>query len=428
MTRKQRSTSIVARICIVLATTALIAAACGDGDDDEGNVDGASSQIVIGALLDLSGSWQTLGRASQATLELAAADINERLEAAGRDERVSLQIEDTGLQPATALQKIEALHAQGVRIVIGPQSSSELREVKDFADENGMIVISQGSTASSLSIADDNVFRMTPDDRREAEALIPLMLDDEPPVATILPVCRQDAGNQGLCASVSELFEEAGGEVLPQIDYEAGADATTLYEEVKGAIGQTTGEGAAIYLAAFDEAVDLFTLAQAEGVLSGVRWYGSDGMALNARLVAPESSFAAEFAAAADYPNPIFGLDPALQAAWQAVFAAVQTQVGFDPDAFALSTYDALNIVVDAFLDAGGVDDTDAFKEAFISHAASNESITGSTEFNDAGDRAFAFFDFWAVRPQSGGSYGWQKVATYRPGADGAPGVIERHE
>src|SRR5262245_29855022 len=110
------------RRLLVLAL-ALGLSACGD-DDSSGPND--SNQLVVGALLSLTGPGRTLGQTSDAALQLAADDLNAQLSAAGSPTRVSLRIEDTGLDPAVALERITALANQGVRIFIGPQSSSEI--------------------------------------------------------------------------------------------------------------------------------------------------------------------------------------------------------------------------------------------------------------------------------------------------------------
>ena len=47
--------------------------------------------------------------------------------------------------------------------------------IKPFADANNILVISQGSTASSLAIPNDNIFRFCPNDIREADAIVALM-------------------------------------------------------------------------------------------------------------------------------------------------------------------------------------------------------------------------------------------------------------
>jgi receptor family ligand binding protein len=94
------------------------------------------------------------------------------------------------LDPAAALERITALANQGVRVFIGPQSSSEIAAVKAFADSAGVVILSQGSTAGSLSIPDDNVFRLVPDDPAEGAAQVELLREDG--IETVVPLWRTD--------------------------------------------------------------------------------------------------------------------------------------------------------------------------------------------------------------------------------------------
>ena len=155
------------RQLVLALASALALGAC---DDDSSGPDAGSNQLVVGALLSITGGGATLGRTSEAALHLAADDVNARLIDQGSPTRVSLRIEDTGLDPATALERLRTLAAQGVRIFVGPQTSSEVAALKPFADSAGVVILSQGSTASSLSLPDDNVFRLVPDDGPEGQA------------------------------------------------------------------------------------------------------------------------------------------------------------------------------------------------------------------------------------------------------------------
>src|SRR5207244_7596649 len=175
-------------------------------------------EFKIGVLVSLTGSWNSLGQNTVAALQLA----NEQLQAAATAEhggyRFHLFVRDTRLDPAKALAAIEDLDKRGVKIVIGPQSSSEVAMIKPYADAHNILVISQGSTASSLAIADNNIFRFCPNDMREAEAVVALMWHDG--IRTIVPLWRNDAGNNGLHDSVTADFEKLGGTVATGYQYQ----------------------------------------------------------------------------------------------------------------------------------------------------------------------------------------------------------------
>src|SRR5207245_9058295 len=125
-------------------------------------------------------------------------------------------------------------------------------------------------------------------------------------------------------------------------------------------------------------------------------WYGSDGVAPSAALTGHAN--AAAFAASVDYPKPTFGLPDALQSEWQPISDEIEARTGIKPDAFALSTYDALFVIQRALEDVGDLKDFAAFKVAFMSEADAYSGITGSLTLNSAGDRANGDFDCWAVR------------------------------
>lgn len=372
----------------------------------------SSNTLTIGALLSLTGNWASLGENSEAALKIGIADVNAYLASVGSPVRVALQVEDTKLDPALALDKLKLLHSRGIAVVVGPQSSAEVAAIKPFADSNGMVVISQGSTAHTLAVVGDNIFRLCPDDVQEAVAIAALMVHDGKSV--IAPMTRQDPGNLGLQTSVKATLTAT---VLPEVIY--GPDEEDFQPPVNAvallageAIAQQGTAAVGVYLTAFDEAASIFKLAAGDSALASVRWYGSDGVAGSAALI--NDAAAAAFASSVGFPCPIFGLDPAAREKWEPLSVTVQAQTGLVPDAFALSTYDAVWLTALASLQSGGVTDTVRFKRAFVQTASSYFGVTGPTELNDAGDRKSGTFDFQGICPLGTG-YGWRSIGTFTP-------------
>jgi branched-chain amino acid transport system substrate-binding protein len=367
--------------------------------------------VKVGVLVSLTGSWSTLGKNTVAALRIAADDLSSK-----SPYRFQFLVRDTQLDPARALKAIKELHRRGVTIVIGPQSSAEVAMIKPFADAHKMLVISQGSTASSLA-ARDNIFRFCPNDTREAPAIVALMKHDG--ISTIVPLWRNDRGNNGLHDSVKKVFEASGGTVAQGYRYETSTtDFSMATSDVSQQIdtlvtGGKTPSEIAVYCAAFDEVVDVFHSAQSKPTLAGTAWYGSDGVALSAALTGDASASA--FAAAVDYPNPIFGLKDSLAPKWRPVSNAIKKRTGIVPDAFALSAYDALFVAQDALQKTKGVRNFSRFKAAFLRQTRQFSGITGSTALDATGDRKGSDFDFWAVRLVSG-SYVWVRTGTYHDG------------
>ena len=374
-------------------------------------------EFKIGVLASLTGSGNSLGQDTVAALQIATDQLDAEAKANQGGYRFHLFVRDTQQDPVKALAAIKDLDKRGVQIIVGPQTSAEVAMIKPFADAHNILVISQGSTASSLAIAGDNIFRFCPNDKREAAAIVALMQHDG--IHAIVPLWRNDAGNNGLHDSVKAAFENIGGTVTSGFQYQpTTTDFSAATASVASQIQSLVTAGAdpnsiAIYLAAFDEAVGVFHSAAANPTLSSARWYGSDGVALSAALTGDASASA--FAASAYYPNPTFGLDDALQNLWQPVANAIEARTGITPDAFALSAYDALFVVERALRVTGNLKDFASFKSAFVDAANAYSGVTGSTALDTAGDRLSADFDFWAVR-QVNGTFSWVRIGTYTNG------------
>lgn len=394
-----------ARILFVSVLLATAAVACSGGGDDD---------LRIGALLPLTGALQSNGEASRAALELAARAIDD-----GDGPGVELVIEDTATDPEQALEKLRGLYADGIRVVIGPYASSEVAAVKEFADDHEIVLVSPLSTARSLAVAGDHIFRFTPDDGKEGEALAAVALDDG--ITTIVPVSRDDAGNLGLQAAVRETFEPAGGTIAEGVTYAADEDDFgSVASEILAALGAAGSDPSetAVYLTAFGEVVDLFHAVAAldNEALTAVPWYGSDSVALSADLVADGE--AASFAVEVGYPNPILGLRDEERRLWEPVVAELDDDLGRRPDSFALAAYDALVVAHRAMEEAGADAGAGEIGAALVEVADAHVGLTGPAVLNEAGDRASASFDFWAVCPDGDG-HTWERTISYAVSAGG---------
>jgi branched-chain amino acid transport system substrate-binding protein len=85
--------------------------------------------------------------------------------------RFNIVVQDTGSDPAISLEKLKLLAENGIRIVIGPATSANVEAIKDYADKNDIIIMSHSSTAPSLAVAGDNIFRFVPNDLEQAKVI-----------------------------------------------------------------------------------------------------------------------------------------------------------------------------------------------------------------------------------------------------------------
>jgi branched-chain amino acid transport system substrate-binding protein len=394
------------------ATAALLVAAVALGFSQPAAAQQRERVVPLGGLFPLSGSWSTQAQTLKAAMELAVDDVNRYLKGNAAGIRFTALIEDTRLEPALALEKARLLRRRGVQLIIGPQSSAEVAHLKPFVDANGILVVSPASTAGTLAIAGDNIFRFTPSDSLEGVAVSALMWDDGK--RAVVPVWRNDVGNAGLARATRARFTAMGGAVLEGVQYgvstrEFGGIAAQVAAQVRRAVARYGAEKVAVYLAAFDEAADLFVTCT-DPILSSVRWYGSDGVAHSDSLLV--KSEAAAFAIRTGFPSPLFGTDEGARDIWEPLAARIKARTGLEPDAFGFAVYDAVWVVARGYVASGATLNIDQLKHAFTTAASTQFGATGWTVLNPAGDRKYGDFDFWAVR-EIGGVPAWARVAQY---------------
>jgi branched-chain amino acid transport system substrate-binding protein len=183
-----------------------------------------------------------------------------------------------------------------------------------------------------------------------------------------------------------------------------------LKAQLEAALAQHGSARVSVFASGFEQVEHLFAAAAGEPVLASVRWYGSDGAAQHEGIVA--NPRAAEFAASIVYPSPVFALDEGARDIWQPLHARIRARTEHEPSAFAYAVYDAVWTVARAYIASGATDDPEKLRKAFTTAAASGYGATGWTVLNDAGDRRYGDFDFWAV-VKTDGQPRWERVARY---------------
>jgi len=393
--------------------------------------------VALGALLPLTGASSSLGESEDAAIKIATKDVNEYFSKSNSNTRVGLIIEDTQTNPAISLEKLKDLAAKGVRIVIGPGTSAEIQAVKDYADKNGILLVSPSSTAPSLAVPGDNIFRFVSDDTHQAQAISKKMWQDG--VRVVVPMWRTDVYGNDLLNATKYNFEMLGGRVVDGVgyiprtgDFSASLnrinfmiwdqDLRSLSLKISQAVAQYGADKVGVYLVSFDEVVPIFIEAQNEPVLSMVKWYGSDGSALNDKLV--RNIEAAMFAAKTGFVNPIYGVDNNNGYKFKLIDNQIQKVIGRVPRSYAEVAYDSLWVAALTENSTGGTKDINSLKKSFLQIANSYTGITGDTSLNEAGDRKHADYDFWAIRANNGNSrnnnnndrsvFAWGQVGRYQ--------------
>jgi branched-chain amino acid transport system substrate-binding protein len=370
--------------------------------------------VDIGGLFSISTNLAALGQDSKAAMELAIEDMNAVFAKNNRALRIAAVIEDTQLDPAKALTLLKAQAAKGITCVIGPSSSAEVEAVKSFADASNILVISHYSTAGRLAINDDNIFRFCPSDLTEGPAVAALCVLDG--ISAIVPLWRNDAGNQGLHDAVKAAFEAKGGTCASGYRYEPSttdyaAAIAQIRSQVDQAIAQKGSAKVAVYAASFDEIVTIMKSVAADPVLSTIKWYCGDGVALNEPLLHDATASQVALQTRAESPNLSFDLNAT--AIWQPLEARIEAKTGNDGNPFSLAVYDAVCVLANTLAATeGSTANFSQFKQEFVKQANAYSGATGATVLNAAGDRKTGEYDFWRIN-KVGNTNIWVKSAYY---------------
>ncbi len=396
-------------ILLLVIILGLLLGGCTDSDINDPVADEVN-EVTIGALLSLTGNWSSLGITTKAALEQSVEEINNQFLAEGTNLKFNLKIVDTKLDPDIAYSKTGELIDDGVEIILGPQSSSELAIIKPLLDANEIFAVSMSSTAGDLAIAGDHVLRFCPDDKPEGLAISSLMW--ERGIRSVVAVFRDDDGNIGLKRSMTNSFVSLGGSVIDSIKYSNDDNITTsLIEQIVAKVSASSNPTeTAIYLAGFDEITNIFDLARSNDLLSSTLWFGSNGSAMSAELIS--NADASNFANGVSFCSPLFALSTDNESDWSPLFASIEQSTQHTPDAYTFAAYDALNIAALTYQSVGSDYQFDNLLSEYITISSEYNGMTGSTELNSAGDRKYGNFTLLGVCGLYP-TFEWKSVGSY---------------
>jgi len=373
-----------------------------------------SGEIPIGITIPLTGALSTLGAQFRVVAEKAADEINAYLASLGRPWRIKLIIEDTATDPKTALDKVMALHARGVKVFLGLYSG-EISEVKQYVDANKLLVISPVSTAISLALP-DMILRYAPNDIIQAKAIAKILWLRG--VRYVIFMWRGDTWGDALQKAVEENFIKickTAGEscgILEKIRYDPRAvefsvEVSRLAGIVQDAVNKYGKDKVGIELISTEEVKGIFIAARAYPILREVSWQGSDGTAGISPLLDPA---VADFAVKVKFYNTL--VSPGVSPYTEKVRKWVRDALGQEPIAYAYFMYDAVWTVA-LTIDLIGKYDGEAIKNALPLVLQHYIGATGYIQLDENGDRVLADYDIWAVVYKDG-KYTWEIVGLYK--------------
>lgn len=364
-------------------------------DVSEEVAEGLSGEVTIGLILPLTGDLAHKGHENWEGSKFGLLQFNKYLEEIGEPWQLKMISEDSATNPVVALEKLTSLKAKGIDIVVGPETSSNIRNIKGYADANNMLLFSCCSTAPALSIADDSVYRLVPNDTFQGTALAKKIQYDE--IEILVPMWRGDAWGDGLREATVNSLEERGLAATEGVRYnpespEFSASVSLLAAQVEELAEQYDMDSIAVAVFGFGETVNVVQAASQHEILDDVRWYGGDSNVKEIGFI--EDPIASEFANKVTFTASQFSISE--NEVTEQIDAYVLEALGREGYAYINTSHDVVWLLGLSILEAQSTD-VDAVKAVLPDVAAAYSGALDSVQLNDAGDLSGADYGIWSI-------------------------------
>ena len=351
--------------------------------------------VTIAALYPFDSTQEVMDKTIVTAMGLAVADFNKYLEDGKAAWWLDLKPVNTAANPVTALTQMQVLDRQGIDLIVGSMTDSSLQNVKYYADEHSMLLVSCCSTSMNLAIADDSVFRLVPDDMHQITPLIRIFEDAG--IEAIVPVWGGEPYGDILHGVLTSAFKERGGFVYSGLRYnpdtpEFGREADLLSEYVQEAVDAYGTERIAIVVVSFDRIDPLMEKAALYGILGDVRWFGLQTYGDSLIFADPD---ALAFANNVSFAYVQFS--PGGGDVHNSITQRIMNLTGHAPIPSAYSMYDAIWIIGKS-IEATNSTDARTVRGVLQSVSDTHDGALYQTALNDNGDLLLANYGIWQTQ------------------------------
>lgn len=351
--------------------------------------------IPIGAVKSLTGGLSSVGLQMKTAISMATDEANSWLNATGQQFTINLQVEDSATDPATALTAIQSLAAKGVKVIIGPDTTTQVSNCQGYADSNHILLLSSLSTGTSLATrGPDYIFRFAPTDvyqvQAQARLLVTYGIQQVDFIRTNTGVIDEFVG------LYQKYYVDLGGTIGGEVKYEQTAtdfsvQAHALNDLVTASIQKYGQQHVAIVWVGTTEVAAMLQAAKGYPALMSTLWIGNDSIAGAANVVQQSGSIAAQVVLA----STIFGATQS--AKYKDVVARLTAKLGgTPPQTYAIVDYDIMWLIAYTLVITQSYDPV-VLQAALPQVAGSYFGASGWMALNANQDRAFGDFDIFAV-------------------------------
>ena len=351
--------------------------------------------VDIGVILPSIGDVFSYGQDNSIAIQLGVTDFNRYLEDNSVPWRLNTILLDTQLDPHAALEKIQLLNARNIKLILGPESSAEIRNIKSYVDTNDMVLISPSSTTPALAV-EDNIFRLVPDDTQQGSVLA--LLFEQKGIKAVIPIYRADVHGESLYESTKTSFEGMGGVMDEGIRYPPEAsiystEASILSSLVEKYSKEYATDEIGVLVIGFSETVHLLNFADEYENLHNVTWIGSAGTANDSSLT--NDPIASAFIQDVDFVSAKFAT--AKNNVYDRVNEYFLEFKGAAPSTYAFSAYDSVWILGKSILETRSTEPS-LIRDEISDIVASHTGALGTVTLNNAGDVEITDYEIWGIK------------------------------
>ena len=369
-------------ILIVMMTIMLVASVSAQDDMET---------YVLGVVLPFSGNLGTFGQDFARGVELAVSQVNAELEAAGSSIRFEIASADTENTPEGAARALQTVvQTTGAQVSVGPLTTSEVLGAKQFADENGIVIVAPASSGAAGAIPGDNIYRVIyPPDVFASKAYANIALERGHENMVVLHL--DDPFGNGMNEGFTANFQAGGGGEVASFAYTPGATELSSEAAAVSAALAGFGDNAGFFCVCFLSGAQAFLqVAQIDPILTSVQWMGNEAMTA-AEILADSGH--AQTLANADFITVSFSSESTpLTQIFIDDFTAMFDK---EPGIFTNYAFDAANIAMLTMLAAGN---DGAAVKSMLPFIANHYIGTAVQAFLDEnGDQAIASYGLYMV-------------------------------
>ncbi len=368
---------------LILAMTMMLGTSITAQDDIE--------TYVLGVVLPFSGNLGTFGQDFARGVELAVSQVNAELEAAGSSIRFEIASADTENTPEGAARALQTVvQTTGAQVSVGPLTTSEVLGAKQFADENGIVIVAPASSGAAGAIPGDNIYRVIyPPDVFASKAYANIALERGHENMVVLHL--DDPFGNGMNEGFTANFQAGGGGEVASFAYTPGATELSSEAAAVSAALAGFGDNAGFFCVCFLSGAQAFLqVAQIDPILTSVQWMGNEAMTA-AEILADSGH--AQTLANADFITVSFSSESTpLTQIFIDDFTAMFDK---EPGIFTNYAFDAANIAMLTMLAAGN---DGAAVKSMLPFIANHYIGTAVQAFLDEnGDQAIASYGLYMV-------------------------------